>query len=141
MTIATVLSAKGAEVIYTTPAMPLRTLISLLAERHIGAVPVVDGGRPVGIVSERDIVRLLASDGPAVLDWPAERAMTRDPITVGPNMPVLAALSLMTQRRVRHLPVVEGATLTGFVSIGDLVKARIERIEQEAAAMKAYIAG
>ena len=67
--------------------------------------------------------------------------MTRDPVTVGRDTPLLAALSVMTQRRVRHLPVVEGEALVGFVSIGDLVKARIDRIEQEADALRAYIAG
>ena len=141
MTVATVLRAKGAEIIHIAAATPLRDVAALLAERHIGAVPVIEAGRAIGILSERDLVRLLASDGPVVLDWPAERAMTRDPITVDPATPLLAALSLMTQRRIRHLPVVDGGALVGFVSIGDLVKARIERIEQEAAAMRAYIAG
>ena len=140
MTIATVLGAKGADVIHIAPTTPLRALVALLAERHIGAVPVIEGGRVVGILSERDIVRLLHQQGPDILDWPAERAMTPDPITVGAETPLLAALSLMTQRRVRHLPVVENGALVGFVSIGDLVKARIERIESEAEAMRAYIA-
>lgn len=112
----------------------------LLAQNRIGAVPVVDGDAVVGIFSERDIVRLISSYGPDALDRRIDDVMTKSPVTCEPNMAVIAALSQMTQKRIRHLPVVEGGKMVGFVSIGDLVKYRIDRIEAEAAAMRDYIA-
>lgn len=140
MMIAAILRNKGNEVIQVSPETTIRELTSLLAERRIGAVPVVDGGQVVGIMSERDIVTTLGREGGSMLDWPVERVMTRPAITVTPDLPVIAGLSLMTRRRIRHLPVVENGRMVGFVSIGDLVKARIEQIEGEADAMRAYIA-
>ncbi|MDP8914717.1 MAG: CBS domain-containing protein, partial [Pseudomonadota bacterium] len=92
-----------------------------------------------GIISERDIVYCLARDGEAVLDVKVERVMTAPAITVTPDVQVLAALSQMSKRRIRHLPVVDGKRLIGIVSIGDLVAYRIAHIEQEAEAMRAYI--
>ena len=89
--------------------------------------------------SERDVIRILAERGAAALDAPVTDAMTAPAITTEPAVPVLGALSLMTRRRVRHLPVVEGGALIGIVSIGDLVKYRIDRIEADAAAMRDYI--
>ena len=139
MTIATILRSKGESVVQISPGTPLRELVDLLTEKGIGAVPVVDGDEVVGIMSERDIVHALGREGAAMLDWPVERVMTRPPITVAPDFPVLAGLSLMTRRRIRHLPVLDGGKLVGFVSIGDLVKARVDRIEAEAEAMRAYI--
>jgi CBS domain-containing protein len=141
MTIATVLADKGDEVIAVAPTATLRALVELLTERRIGAVPVVEDGSVVGIMSERDIIHALRREGENMLDWPVERVMSRPPITATADTPVLAALSLMTRRRIRHLPVIdEAGVMIGFVSIGDLVKARIERIEQEAEAMRSYIA-
>jgi CBS domain-containing protein len=90
-------------------------------------------------MSERDVIYCLRDHGAEVLGWPISRVMTAPAITVDPDTPVLSALALITQRRVRHLPVVSGGRLVGIVSIGDLVKHRIERIEQEAAAMREYI--
>src|SRR5438270_805784 len=98
-----------------------------------------EGGRIVGIVSERDVVYCLREHGREALDWPVERAMSSPAITADPTTDVLAALALMTQRRIRHLPVVEHGEIRGIVSIGDLVKYRMERIEAEAEAMRAYI--
>jgi CBS domain-containing protein len=142
MTIATILRTKGSAVFHINPDTSLRTLVGLLTEKNIGAVPVLDGyGSVIGIMSERDIVQILAREGGAALEWPVERVMTRSPITVSSDTPLLAGLSLMTRRRIRHLPVVDGDTLVGIVSIGDLVKARIDRIEAEAAAMRDYISG
>ena len=92
-------------------------------------------------MSERDVIYSLRRDGAAILEWPVERVMTRPAITVQSSLSILAGLSLMTRRRIRHLPVVEGDRLIGFVSIGDLVKARIDHVESEAEAMRAYIAG
>jgi CBS domain-containing protein len=90
-------------------------------------------------MSERDIIYGLARDGAAVLDWKIEKVMTSPAITVTADVPVLSALSQMSRKRIRHLPVVEGDRLIGIVSIGDLVAYRIEKIEQEAEAMRAYI--
>jgi CBS domain-containing protein len=139
MTIAAILERKGAEVVSVEASTPVREAVALLSDRRIGALPVVDGGRVSGIMSERDVIRCLAREGAAVLDAPVERAMTAPVVTVDTQTSVLAALSQMTQRRIRHLPVVEGGNLVGIVSIGDLVAYRLARIEQEAEAMRAYI--
>ena len=139
MTIAAILKNKGSEVLTIAADASVRDAVALLAERRIGALPVVRGDEIAGIMSERDIVYCLRSDGAAVLDWPVERIMTAPAITVEPDQQVISALSLMTRRRIRHLPVVQANRIVGLVSIGDLVKHRIEKIEQEAAAMLDYI--
>lgn len=139
MTIAHILSARDGTVHQCTCDATVRDAANLLAEKRIGALPIVRDGEVVGIFSERDVVYRLHSDGPAILDQPVEKAMTAPAITVTPETPVMSALSLMTRRRIRHLPVVEGTTLIGFVSIGDLVKYRIDKIESEAAALRDYI--
>jgi CBS domain-containing protein len=90
-------------------------------------------------MSERDIIYCLASDGASMLEWTVERIMTSPCITVAKDVQALAALSQMTRKRIRHLPVVEDERLIGIVSIGDLVAYRISRIEEEAEAMRAYI--
>lgn len=139
MTIATILSSKGNEVSTVRAGTPVREAVGLLAEKRIGAVPVIDGTGICGIFSERDFVRCVSDHGPEALDWPVDRAMSSPAVTVEPNTPILAALSTMTQRRMRHLPVVESGEIRGIVSIGDLVKHRIERIEAEAEALRTYI--
>jgi CBS domain-containing protein len=139
MTIAVILEGKPSDIVSVGADTPVRDAVALLAEKRIGAMPVTDGDRVVGIMSERDVIYCLASDGAAMLDWPVSRVMTAPAITIERNVPALAALSQMTKRRIRHLPVVEGERLIGFVSIGDLVAYRINRIEQEAEAMRAYI--
>jgi CBS domain-containing protein len=139
MTIAAILQSKGSEVLTVTGATPVREAVALLASHKIGAVPVVEGGRVVGIMSERDVIYCLKSDGAAMLDWTVDRIMTAPAITVTPGSEIMSALSLMTRRRIRHLPVVEGEVLIGLVSIGDLVKHRMDKIEAEAAAMLSYI--
>ncbi len=139
MTIAAILQTKGSEVLTVDCATPVRDAVTLLAERKIGAVPVLRAGRVAGIMSERDIIYCLRSDGAAVLDWTVERIMTSPAITVPSTADILGALSLMTKRRIRHLPVVDGEALIGLVSIGDLVKHRMDRIEAEAEAMLNYI--
>jgi CBS domain-containing protein len=90
-------------------------------------------------MSERDVIHCLARDGASMLDWPVEKIMTAPAITVEPSRTVLGALSLMTSRRIRHLPVIEGGRLVSVVSIGDLVKHRLDQIESEAQAMLSYI--
>ena len=139
MTIAAIMSDKGREVATLPAGTSVREAVALLADRRIGAVPVIDSGSIAGIFSERDLVACIAREGHDALDWPVERVMSAPAITVEPSTPVLAALATMTQRRIRHLPVVEGGTLSGIVSIGDLVKYRIERIEAEASALRDYI--
>jgi CBS domain-containing protein len=139
MTIAAILQNKGSEVLTIDAGTSVRDAVALLAERRFGALPVTRGGEVAGIMSERDIIYCLRSDGAAVLDWPVERIMTAPAITVSPDKQIMSALSLMTQRRIRHLPVIEDGRLVGLVSIGDLVKYRMDKIEQEAAAMLSYI--
>ena len=139
MTIAAILQTKGNEVLTVDCATKVRDAVNLLAEHKIGALPVLRAGQVAGIMSERDIIYCLKSDGAAVLDWPVEKIMTAPAISVAPTADILGALSLMTRRRIRHLPVVEGEALVGLVSIGDLVKFRMDRIEAEAEAMLNYI--
>lgn len=142
MTIAAVLAGKGSEVATVASTAPLRAAVGELARRNIGALIVTDeNGEVVGIISERDLVTCLERHGGELLDRPVSEAMTAPAITVEPGTPVLSALALMTQKRIRHLPVVSNQRLSGLVSIGDLVKYRIDRIEQEAEAMRAYIQG
>ncbi|WP_395392488.1 CBS domain-containing protein [Novosphingobium sp. BL-8A] len=111
----------------------------ILAERRIGALPILDGDQLVGIFSERDVIYRLHESGPEMLKKSVADVMTSPPVTVEPSTPVLSALALMTRRRIRHLPVVENGRMVGFVSIGDLVKYRIDKVESEAAAMRDYI--
>jgi CBS domain-containing protein len=139
MTIAAILRDKGGDVTSLPRDATLGQAVALLAECRIGAVPVIDAGQVVGIVSERDVVYSLAAHGVAALDRALASVMTQPVQQVSPDEPVIGALSLMTRRRIRHLPVVAGDRLVGFVSIGDLVKYRIDRIEAEAGAMRDYI--
>jgi CBS domain-containing protein len=140
MTIAAILKGKGeAKISSLHPDSTVAEAVALLAEKRIGAAPVLDEGRVVGIFSERDVIHCLQSDGPAALERRIGDVMTTAVKSIGSNESAIGALSLMTQRRIRHLPVIDGDTLVGFVSIGDLVKYRIDRIEADAAAMREYI--
>jgi CBS domain-containing protein len=139
MTIAAILSNKGSDVAIVQAGTSVRDAVSLLAEKKIGAVPVLEQGRISGIFSERDLVRCVCDHGSGVLDWPVDRVMSSPVETVDMQTPILSALATMTQRRMRHLPVVEQGEIRGIVSIGDLVKHRIERIEAEAEALRTYI--
>lgn len=139
MTIATILATKGSEVVTLTAGHKVADAVKLLAERRIGAVPVMQGDQVAGIFSERDVIHCVAAHGAAGLDRPVGEAMTAPAITVTRAEAALGALTLMTRRRIRHLPVVEDGRLIGFVSIGDLVKYRIDKIEADAEAMRNYI--
>jgi CBS domain-containing protein len=139
MTIAAILKGREGQVISIGADARVSEAIALLAEKRIGALPVVDGSQVLGIFSERDVIYCLATAGADALSKSVSEVMTAPAETVEPNQSVLGALGLMTQRRFRHLPVVEGDSLVGFVSIGDLVKYRIDKIEAEAAAMREYI--
>jgi len=117
----------------------VREITALLYQHRIGAVLVIDDAAILGIVSERDIVAALHLHGPAVLDTAAKLVMTAPVVTATPTTSVVAAMAVMTNRRVRHLPVVDDGALLGLVSIGDLVKQRIDDAEHEASTLKAYI--
>lgn len=140
MTIAAILASKGNEVASIPVDAPLAAAVAELGSRRIGALLAMDGGEVAGILSERDLIYCLKEHGAQILDWAVSRAMSAPAIVVDPATDVLAALALMTKRRIRHLPVVTATgELMGIVSIGDLVKYRIERIEAEAEAMRSYI--
>jgi CBS domain-containing protein len=139
MTIATILAGKEARLVTAEASLTVREAAGMLAEYRIGSLPVMRGEAVAGILSERDVVYCLAREGAKVLDRKVEEVMTSPAITVTPDMPALSALSMMSSKRIRHLPVVEGKKLVGIVSIGDLVAYRIAKIEQDAEAMLAYI--
>lgn len=141
MLISQVLKDKGAQVHAIPAEAPLEEAARELDLRKVGALVVMDdGGALVGVFSERDLVRQVGRRGAACLEEPVSTAMTRGVFTTTPQETVDACLGRMTDRRVRHLPVVDDGRLIGIVSIGDLVKQRIAQAEAEAAAMHAYIA-
>ncbi len=139
MTIARLIAGRGGEIFGCETTTTVREAVALLAERRIGALPVLAHGEIVGIFSERDLVNRLAERGPALLDDEVGAVMSAPVISIDAATGVMDALSLMTERRFRHLPVVESGRMIAFISIGDLVKYRIERIESEAEAMRSYI--
>ncbi len=139
MSVKAILQSKGASVLSITSDASVAEAVAMLAKHRIGALPVINGGEVLGIFSERDVVYGLAKEGAAALDRPVSEVMTTPAMTVDSDCAVLAALSLMSRRRIRHLPVVDTEGLVGFISIGDLVKYRIEKIESEAEAMRSYI--
>lgn len=140
MRIADVLKGKGSDVITVSPGDAVTVVLRHITERNLGALPVVDGDRLVGIVSERDVVRRLHQQGDVLLDASVSEVMTADVVTCSPDDGVGDLARIMTERRVRHLPVVVDGALTGIVSIGDLVKARIDMLEQEREQLESYIA-
>jgi len=139
MTIARLIAGRDQQIVHCQPQETVREAAARLAERRIGAVPVLDEGEVVGIFSERDLLYCVARHGSSALGILVADVMTAPPITADPSVPVLDALETMTLRRIRHLPVLEEGRMTAFVSIGDLVKYRIEMIEHEAEAMREYI--
>jgi len=138
MSIAAILQGKG-DVISVRPDDSVLAVVQLLAEKRIGCVPVVEDGQVVGIFSERDVVYHVAKQGASALEQTVGGLMTAPAITIDHQTPVIHGLSLMTKRRIRHLPVVVDGALVGMISIGDLVKFRIDTIESEAAALRDYI--
>jgi CBS domain-containing protein len=140
MTIARLIAGRSGPVWKISADATVADAIELLAHRRIGALPVEDGGVEVaGILSERDVLYALRRYGADVLQRKVREVMTAPVISVSPDQSALDALGLMTRRRFRHLPVVEGGRMIAFISIGDLVKYRIERIEAEAEAMRSFI--
>ncbi|MFN3960984.1 MAG: CBS domain-containing protein [Parvularculaceae bacterium] len=141
MKVINILQSKGTDVFAVTASMTMKEAVDILGEKNIGAVIVKDaGGGVTGILSERDVVRRIRTDGPDVLSRPVADCMTPSPITCGPETTLDEILEKMTNRRIRHLPVVEGGKLLGVISIGDVVKRKIDDAEREAAALREYIA-
>lgn len=128
-----------ADIIHCTVDMKVRDVVALLAHKRIGALPVMDGEMVAGIFSERDLIYRIAEMGESCLDRPVGDVMTAPAITVSGHETVLDALGLMTRRRIRHLPVLEDGTICGFISIGDLVKSRLDEVRHEAEALRDYI--
>jgi CBS domain-containing protein len=139
MTIARLIERRNAAIVSCEAGTTVRDAIAMLAGRRIGALPVLAKGAVAGIFSERDVIYQLQAQGPAVLDRTVGEVMTAPAVTVVPETEIMEALALMTRRRIRHLPVAVDGTMIDFVSIGDLVKYRIDRIESEAEAMRTYI--
>ena len=139
MTIARLIAGRDQRIVHCSPQETVREAAARLAENRIGAMPVVDGGRVIGIFSERDLLYCVSKHGAGALDLLIEAVMTAPPITADPETTVRDALEVMTLRRIRHLPVLAGDELVAFVSIGDLVKHRLELVEHEAQAMRDYI--
>jgi CBS domain-containing protein len=142
MRISDVLRVKGTEVVTVTADTTVRRLLAVLAEHRIGAVVVsADGTSVDGIASERDIARALAKRGAAVMSEPVTAIYTPEVFTVTPHTSIEEVMRMMTEHRVRHAPVVADGGLRGIVSIGDVVKTRIDELETERAALTDYITG
>jgi CBS domain-containing protein len=142
MKLSVILKNKGGSVLSVTEQTRIADVIALLASRRIGAVIVTNAeGELKGILSERDIVRTLATRSSAIFEMTAEELMTRSPKVATPDNTVAEAMEMMTDGRFRHLPVVEGGKLVGLVSIGDVVKARISQQELEVDSLRAYVVG
>ena len=140
MTVMRILNEKGGTVETAGSDARLSEIAGTLADRKIGAIVIVDGGKMSGIISERDIVRAVAHDGVVALERSATDYMTRDVVTCGQQETIHDVMQKMTAGRFRHLPVVENGNLVGIISIGDVVKRRIAEVEQEARDMREYIA-
>jgi CBS domain-containing protein len=141
MTVASILAEKGRAVFTTSPETLLSQAIDQLAGKRVGAIVVIDkNGKVSGIVSERDIVRELSRKGIAVLDQPVSSCMTHKVLTCSESDTVDTVMTVMTTNRFRHLPVVSGGKLCGIISIGDVVKRKIEQAERDAEHLRNYIA-
>jgi len=141
MTVARILAEKGRDVVTTQPHCTLKEAVDLLAAKGVGAVVVSDAAMSVlGILSERDVVRVIAQNGAAALDHQVSRYMTPKVVTVTRADTVDHLMQTMTQGRFRHLPVVEDGRLIGIVSIGDVVKRHVDALDIERQALKEYIA-
>lgn len=142
MNVETILRGKGRAVATIRPDQTIAAALAALCERNIGALVVSeDGERVDGLISERDIVHGLSNHGAALLSLEIAEVMTRRVITCEPSDDVADLMAEMTNRRIRHLPVVDEGRLVGIVSIGDLVKSRLDEIEYEARSLRSFIAG
>ena len=141
MKIADILRHKGSDVLTTTPDAAVSELISLLASKKIGALVVVDGETVAGIVSERDVVRCLHEGGAGILDGTVSSLMTAAVHTCALGDDIDTVTNTMTERRIRHMPVIEEGSLVGIVSIGDVVSSRMRQLEQDRGQLEQYITG
>ncbi|MCJ8143042.1 CBS domain-containing protein [Ancylobacter sp. A5.8] len=140
MTVRMILDEKGYDVATIGPTATLREAVELLAEKRIGAIVVIDSERHVvGILSERDIVRVIGLDGPGRLDDAVSTVMTAKVETADGNETIPQIMEQMTAGRFRHVPVVRAGKLVGIISIGDVVKHRLAEMERESHAMREYI--
>ena len=140
-TVSTVLEKKGYSVVTVTPHDTVDSVVRILTRNCIGAAPVLDAdGRLVGIISERDILHGTAAHGDGVFSLQVDQLMTREPNTCSPDDRIIELMETMTLQRVRHLPVVRNGKLLGIVSIGDVVKQRLEEAQSELEALRSYIA-
>jgi CBS domain-containing protein len=138
--VSSVLKHKGHEVITVASQQTVSWVVKVLAQNRIGAVPVMnETGQLIGIISERDIIRGMSEQADAVLTLPADRLMTRDVKTCTSEDQLVDIMEVMTLQRIRHLPVVENGALHGIVSIGDVVKQRLEEVQSEAEELRNYI--
>ncbi len=141
MTVALILADKGRDVFTLSPDTRMADAVDLLASKRIGALVITrQDGAVSGILSERDVVREIATRGPAVLDRPISEFMTKKVIACAESDTVDAVMGIMTRNRFRHLPVVHNGKLAGIVSIGDVVKRKIEQAERDAEELRNYIA-
>ena len=141
MTIARILATKGREIVTMQPHDTLRDIVDVLAAKHIGALVIADStGKMHGILSERDVVRAIARHGADALEDPASAYMTATVVTTTEDEAVLEVVTKMSNGRFRHVPVMKDDRLTGIVSVGDVVKFRLEQMEQEQLALRDYIA-
>ena len=140
-TVLAILKRKGHRVITVTPDQSIASVADLLASHRIGCIPVVDpGNHIVGMISERDIVRGISQHGGSITGARVATLMTTEITTCTPTDTVAALMEVMTERRIRHLPVIWDGQLHGMISIGDLVKARLDEAQQEVEALRTYIA-
>ncbi|HKF74441.1 MAG TPA: CBS domain-containing protein [Stellaceae bacterium] len=142
MNVDAILKVKGDAIVTIRPTATLADAVRLLCQKRIGALVVsANGTEPQGILSERDIVHGLGKEGAALLERRVEDLMTKTVVTCGPQDRVADLMALMTERRIRHIPVLRNGKLAGLVSIGDVVKNRLDEIELETTSLKAYVAG
>ena len=140
MNIGTLIEGRASsDIISVEVGQTVRDAVRILAEKRIGALPVLKQGRVAGIFSERDVIHRLAEEGQSCLDQRVGDVMTSPAITVERATLIDDALALMTRRRIRHLPVIESEAMCGFISIGDLVKSRFDEVQHEAEALRDYI--
>ena len=136
----TVLQRKGSRVITVTPQQTIRSVVEVLNTNRIGAAPVIsDEGRLVGMVSERDVIRGLGQHAGELLTLPVDRLMTREVKTCSADDRLVDVMEVMTVQRIRHLPVTKGGALQGIISIGDVVKQRLEEVQSEVEDLQRYI--
>jgi CBS domain-containing protein len=140
MTVSAILDTKGHQIISVEPGAKLSVAVKLLSERRIGAVLVISDGHMEGILSERDIVRVIGERGASALDEQVQNVMTRKVIHCKPSDTVGAIMEKMTSGKFRHLPVIDGDSIVGLISIGDVVKSRVKEYEHEQEALRDYIA-